>query len=109
MDDKYTKVNIESIKDVDKEFSNHNKNIINKLVKIMDEINNMDEFFYTNTSIEYKNRLTKYLNKTIDSFNDNQLYFDRQFKNIVGKYTEFNNDLTTSVNGNNTNTEVIND
>lgn len=93
----YTKVNIDTIKEVQKEYNLHSNNIMNILSNVLTEVNELDDIFYTKTSLEYKERVTKCLNKIIDDFDNKKRYFDSQFSNITNIYTELCDEIKSSV------------
>ena len=97
MNDQFLKVNIDSIKSVRSEYDLHSKNILNDLSDILNMFNDMDDIFYTKTAIEYKNRVTKYINKTIDTIENELIYFNDQFDGITNLYTELYNDIKSNV------------
>ena len=101
MNDQFLKVNIDSIKSVRSEYDLHSKNILNDLTDVLNMFNDMDEIFYTKASVEYKNRVTKYINKTIDTIENERIYYNDQFDGITNLYIELYNEIKSNVSNKN--------
>lgn len=105
MDNREFKVNINSIVDLKKEYNTHCTNVVNILTDIINEFNNMDEILYTKTSIEYKDRVLKYLNKLVDDIDKRKVDLVRKSDDIASMYQSLFNEVKESV-GNNDQMEV---
>ncbi len=101
MDDKIFKVNISTIENAKEEYKLHNGVIQDKLKNILNEINKIDEIYYTKTALEYQERVSRFIGKTIESVNNDSNYFDALFDDIITAYSELHSDVKNSVGNDN--------
>ncbi len=97
MDEKIFKVNVNTIANAKEEYKLHNSTIQEKLKNILNEINRIDEIYYTKTALEYQNQVSKFLDKTIESVNNDNNYFNALFDDIISTYNELHSDVKNSV------------
>ena len=99
MEDKILKVNIDSLKETNNEILKHGNNILNELDQILNNLQELDEYFESDVAKEYKELFNKHLSKTNDCFRSRNDYINNRLNEISAMYWDLHSEIGGSVSG----------
>ncbi len=100
---KYLKVDINSLKMASDELNKHNIVISDNLANLNKEFNNIDEYFNTNTGIEYKELVSNYIKTTSEYINSKNNYLVDKLNNINDIYWQLYGEIKDDITGSDNN------
>ncbi len=96
-DNKFLKVNINSLQAVNSELKIHNDNIVNSLMLLSREFNKIEEYFNTKTGKEYQELTNKCINETIDYISSKNNYLLNKLNDIQNIYWDLYGDIEKNI------------